>query len=104
MGGLIFVPERMELHFWRKTERAAQQKGKRYWPETLMEYSSAWVASHEVILEKLWDDAFVDDNTLSVNITRVRKRLSRAWHGGNAFETVQGLGWQILTLNAEEPK
>ena len=34
------------------------------------------IVSREVLLEYLWDDVdFVDDNTLSVNITRLRKRL-----------------------------
>ena len=32
------------------------------------------VVSREQLLEELWDDqAFVDENTLNVNMTRVRK-------------------------------
>lgn len=34
------------------------------------------IVSREELLEELWDDTeFVDDNTLSVNITRLRKRM-----------------------------
>ena len=34
------------------------------------------VAGREDLLEKIWDDqTFVDENTLNVNITRVRKKL-----------------------------
>ncbi len=47
-------------------------------------------------MEKLWDDAFVDDNTLSVNITRVRKRLTELGIG-DALETVRGLGYRLNT-------
>lgn len=52
------------------------------------------VVSRETILEKLWDDAFVDDNTLSVNVTRVRKRLSELGIE-NALETVRGSGYRL---------
>ncbi|WP_027623803.1 response regulator transcription factor [Clostridium lundense] len=35
------------------------------------------VVSREELLEELWDDnVFVDDNTLTVNITRLKKRLN----------------------------
>jgi DNA-binding response OmpR family regulator len=55
-----------------------------------------------VILEKLWDDAFVDDNTLSVNITRVRKRLAELGME-QALETVRGLGYR-LNMNWKDRK
>lgn len=36
------------------------------------------VVSREVLLNKLWDsESYVDDNTLSVNTTRVRKSYKR---------------------------
>lgn len=35
------------------------------------------VASREIIMEKCWNgDDYIDDNTLAVNITRLRKKLS----------------------------
>ena len=37
------------------------------------------VVSRDELMEKLWgNDEFVDDNTLTVNVTRVRKKLEAA--------------------------
>lgn len=37
------------------------------------------VVSREKLMEQLWEtDSFVDDNTLTVNITRLRKKLESA--------------------------
>lgn len=49
----------------------------------------------EQILGRLWDDAgeFVEDNTLSVNISRLRRRLGK-WEGADYIETVRGLGYR----------
>ncbi len=47
------------------------------------------------LLEALWDDVeFVDDNTLSVNVTRVRRRLAEfGLH--DAIETKRGQGYRL---------
>ena len=56
------------------------------------------IISRDELLEILWDDVdFVDDNTLSVNITRVRKRLEELGIR-NAIETKRGQGYSI-TIN-----
>ena len=35
------------------------------------------IVSREELMEKLWEsDAYVDENTLSVNVNRLRKKLS----------------------------
>ena len=45
---------------------------------TLME-NRGRVVSREKLMEKLWEtDSFVDENTLSVNVNRVRKKLDAA--------------------------
>ena len=51
--------------------------------------------SREAIMKRLWDnDCFVDDNTLTVNMTRLRKKLESA--GANLpINTKKGLGYQI---------
>lgn len=51
--------------------------------------------SREAIMKRLWDnDCFVDDNTLTVNMTRLRKKLENA--GANLpILTKKGLGYQI---------
>ncbi|HLR71393.1 MAG TPA: response regulator transcription factor, partial [Pseudogracilibacillus sp.] len=53
------------------------------------------VAGREALLEKIWDDqSFVDENTLNVNITRVRKKFQQI--GVNdAIETVRGVGYRL---------
>lgn len=34
------------------------------------------IVSRDTIMERLWEnDSFVDDNTLTVNVTRLRKKL-----------------------------
>lgn len=41
------------------------------------------IVSREELMEKLWEsDAYVDENTLSVNVNRLRKKLSAAGDGG----------------------
>lgn len=51
------------------------------------------VITREEILEALWDDTtFVDDNTLTVNMTRVKKRLSDLGIN-NCIITKRGVGY-----------
>lgn len=53
------------------------------------------VVSREACLEALWDDSsFVDDNTLAVNVTRLRAKLD-AWDLDGAIQTRRGLGYQL---------
>lgn len=59
------------------------------------------VVSRDDLLEHLWDDqAFVDENTLNVNMTRVRKKLAD-YNVQSVIETVRGAGYRFL-LNVEE--
>ncbi|MBU4440203.1 MAG: response regulator transcription factor [Acetobacterium sp.] len=53
------------------------------------------VVSRDVIMKRLWDsDCFVDDNTLTVNIARLRKKLDEA--GLTDFiATKKGIGYLI---------
>ncbi|WEG11840.1 response regulator transcription factor [Pullulanibacillus sp. KACC 23026] len=53
------------------------------------------IVPREELLEVLWDDQeFVDDNTLTVNVTRVRKKLEELAIP-NAIETVRGKGYRL---------
>ena len=59
------------------------------------------VVSREQLLEELWDDqSFVDENTLNVNMTRVRKKL-QDYEILSSIETVRGAGYRFL-LHPEE--
>lgn len=53
------------------------------------------IVPREELLETLWDDVeFVDDNTLTVNVTRVRRRLADLGLP-DAIETKRGQGYRI---------
>lgn len=53
------------------------------------------VVSRELMMKKLWDnECFVDDNTLTVNITRLRKKLEEA-SIYNFIQTKKGMGYLI---------
>lgn len=54
------------------------------------------IVSRETLLEVLWNDVdFVDDNTLSVNITRLRKRLEEL-DIEEVIETKRGQGYKLV--------
>lgn len=53
------------------------------------------IVSREALMDDLWNsDYFVDDNTLSVNVTRLRKKLEEVGLE-NAIETRRGLGYMM---------
>ena len=62
--------------------------------KTLMEKQGK-VVSREEIMERLWgNDEFVDDNTLTVNVTRIRKKLETM--GVDDFITTKrGIGYLV---------
>lgn len=53
--------------------------------------NSGVIVTRTVLLEKIWDcdGSFVDDNTLSVHISRLREKL-----GSNRISTVRGIGYR----------
>lgn len=53
------------------------------------------VVTKEMLLEKLWDNNgnFVDENTLSVNIRRLRKKIEEDTKNPQYIETVFGIGY-----------
>lgn len=53
------------------------------------------VVSREEIMQRLWEsDAFIDDNTLTVNITRLRKKLAE-FGLENFIKTKKGMGYLV---------
>ncbi|WP_223069182.1 response regulator transcription factor [Paenibacillus caui] len=54
------------------------------------------IVSRDRLLDKIWDDqAFVDDNTLNVYVTRVRKKLMSLGIR-EAIQTVRGQGYRLI--------
>ncbi len=90
--GLKFFPERLELTFGSKHISLSKKEADII--ESLMERYPR-VAGREDLLEKLWDDqSYVDENTLNVNITRVRKKFHEIGLE-DAVETVRGAGYRL---------
>ena len=54
-----------------------------------------YIVSREALMLKLWDsDEFIDDNTLTVNVNRLRKTLSEAGLG-DCVKTHKGQGYSV---------
>ena len=71
--------------------------------QALMEQKGK-VVSRERLMEKLWEgDCYVDENTLSVNVNRLRKKLDA--HGLTDFiATKVGMGYRLVTEESEAPR
>ncbi|MGG2094933.1 response regulator transcription factor [Bacillus sp. S13(2024)] len=99
-SGLILYPERSEMELNGKIVPLTKNENSLL---TILLQRCPSIVSREAILEKLWNDSsYVDDNTLSVNITRVRKKLQEIGIDG-ALETVRGNGYRLkITWEDEE--
>lgn len=61
----------------------------------LLMKSAGQIVTREQLLEELWDDtSFVDDNTLTVNVTRVKKKLAELGLG-SIIGTKRGVGYVL---------
>lgn len=89
--GLVLFPERMELAYQQR--RVELSKKEALLLEVLLAQYPR-VVSRERLLEKLWDEQFVDENTLNVYVTRVRSKLKDLAVEG-AVETVRGSGYRL---------
>ncbi|UOQ48701.1 response regulator transcription factor [Gracilibacillus caseinilyticus] len=98
--GLSLYPERLELRF--KNEVALLTKNETDIMESLLERYPR-IAGRQDLLEKIWDaQSYVDENTLNVNIARVRKKFEELGIE-DAVETVRGAGYRLrITWNEEE--
>lgn len=97
-GGLRLLMSRNELEWEGKRVELTKNEG--LLAECLMRRPGHIVA-REALLEALWDDVqFVDDNTLTVNVTRLRKKLEELGLT-KAIETIRGQGYK---LSLEGPK
>lgn len=90
--GLSLYPERLELRFKDKVTTLTKKETDII--ESLLERYPR-VAGRQDLLAKLWDDqAYVDENTLNVNITRVRKKFQELGIE-DPVETVRGAGYRL---------
>ena len=92
VGELIYYPERYEVQYKDRTKILTKKEGVLL-ESLLKKYPK--VVSRDFLLEKIWDDLeFVEENTLNVNVSRIRKRLSELGIE-NGIETVRGEGYRI---------
>ena len=94
VAGLKLFLERMELSI--HDTKVELSKKEALLLEALMNQYPR-VVSRERLLEKLWDEQFVDENTLNVYITRVRGKLKDMGLEG-AVETVRGSGYRLRAV------
>ncbi|WP_199624687.1 response regulator transcription factor [Paenibacillus alkalitolerans] len=93
VAGLTLNVERLTISFNGETIDISHTEAKIL--DELIKKSGKTV-SRERLLEKIWDDqAFVDDNTLNVYVTRVRKKLALL-HIENALQTIRGQGYRLI--------
>ncbi|MCU5408941.1 response regulator transcription factor [Bacillus cereus] len=90
--GLYLFPERMEMRFENQTIELTKKETILF--EMLL-IKFPLIVKREAILEQLWDEsAYVDENTLSVNISRARKKLKDLGIE-KSLETVRGAGYRL---------
>ncbi|PIH04577.1 response regulator transcription factor [Clostridium combesii] len=92
LQGLKFYKDRSEIEF--KDERVIITKKEGILLEHLMKKYPK-VVNRDFLLEKIWDDIeFVEENTLNVNVSRIRKRLHKLGIE-DGIETVRGVGYRL---------
>lgn len=91
-GGVVLDVSALALYFGEETLELTRNEMKIL---QLLMAKKGRVVSRDEIMEVLWQaDAFVDDNTLTVNMSRLRKRLETI--GLTDFiETKKGLGYIV---------
>lgn len=92
-GGLTFYPLRFII---RKNDDEAELTKNEAKLLELIWRSAPAVAARDALLEEIWDDTtFVDDNTLSVNVARLRKKLDGVG-ATQAIKSVRGSGYRWI--------
>lgn len=90
--GLTLNKDRLSLEYNNK-ESFLSLKEMNLIQTLMMEHNKT--VSRNLLLEKVWDDnTFVENNTLNVNINRLRKRLEELGLN-DVLKTIRGLGYQL---------
>lgn len=92
LSGLVLYPERFQVEL---SDRKVELTHKESLLLELLIQREGRVVSRDRLLERMWEDQhFIDDNTLNVYITRIRKKL-RELGIEEAVETVRGAGYML---------
>lgn len=93
VNGLSYYPEKLMFSYCGHSEYVSQKEGEML---AIFIDKSPNIVDRVELLSALWDDEnFVDDNTLSVNITRLRKKLSSVGLV-EAIQTIRGRGYKLI--------
>lgn len=94
-GGINIDERSFKIHYLDKTAELTKNEFKAM--KKLMQNLDG-IVSREEMLAELWDEnAFVDDNTLSVNMTRLKNKL-KLLGLGDRIKTIRGAGY-IFSIN-----
>lgn len=75
-------------------------KNEQFILKVLLEHQNE-IVSRDELMRRLWDDErFVNDNTLTVNVNRLRGKLSD-FNLDDAIETKKGLGYMAITKDVK---
>ena len=98
-GELIYYPEALKMVYRESSEWLTVREGELL---TVLMSAHPEMVKRERILNLLWDDErFVDDNTLSVNVGRLRKKLA-AMGINDPIQTIRGKGYALSVIGTEE--
>lgn len=90
--GVTFYPERPELHYGQQNISLMKKEADLL---DLLINKYPRTVKREKIFERMWDDKeFINENTLNVNVARLRKKFSELGID-NAIETVKGMGYRL---------
>ncbi len=91
-GGLIYNPADATVQY--EGQRAELTKNENRILHTLMERRGK-IVSRELLMTRLWEtDSFVDENTLTVNVARLRKKLEQLG-AMDLIQTKKGMGYLL---------
>ncbi|SCY59815.1 response regulator transcription factor [Alkaliphilus peptidifermentans] len=96
-GGLSIIHDSMKLNYQDKIIDLTKNE---YRILNMLLNNVGKIITREDLLEALWDDTnFIDDNTLTVNMTRVKKKLSNLGVH-NAIITKRGVGYVFSRVDS----
>lgn len=91
-GGLQLSNDKLELKFRNQTSFLSKKEALLL---QLLMKKQPGVVDRQMILSKLWDESeFIDENTLNVNISRVRKQL-QSIQAPHQVVAVRGIGYRL---------
>ncbi|PNB77109.1 DNA-binding response regulator, partial [Pseudomonas sp. FW305-BF6] len=92
LEGLKLYPERLDLEFQGNTVILTKKEA--ILLESLIQ-TYPKVVNRDYLLEQMWDHSdFVEENTLNVNVTRLRKKLQDL-DIKNGINTIRGMGYKL---------